>query len=816
MLMFGHVHAANAQCIGGPNGTPQQPSYLLQNEFQAGQPNGAITSACMRDLIATTTLGNRITAVGAVASSTAPTCTTVATNTTITCSGSYNDFVAGNAITMQVNSSGSGPGPTSSLATPTISSVTPTTLDTTHYLPTAGCHVTASVGDITTGTNTLFVNNTRLYRAGDSITVAGAGVGAAALTTTVSAVTFNDIYAMQIELTANASTTVALAAVTGFNCTTTWRYQVVAVDVMGGKSAPSTLVQTTTGAMNLGPSNFNEISLSPVTNAVAYLLYACKGSGCTPTLTNIETPNGSHNPGGDPLLLAYSAAAAPTIIVFHDWNMPYVQDSYGGLAVPGAATKQQLSTTIVSGVGPTFVLAVAPSTSGTFTMRHDNGPAFSAALQAACTGNIAVSVTPGYYDIGTPIKTDGVSDCFSAPFVGPASGYTNSNGNHSTTNFNWIGPVGGTVMNLNGMSGAIVGGFVISAGENSLGGATPGIGIDWDQVSPASNSKQQFVGISITNAGIGLRECNLGLNCDTTTINQIQVGGLTGSGAGIGIYQNAIASLAVDVSDFDVGANISFFNAARAGNMNLSHGFCGMGPINSTTQTYGGICFWSVGYSYVAYLLQDVHTEYDVKQFYAAGNNFWGGFQCNDCRWNGMTDWDGFAYRLGQGQAVLHSTTAWVPGDLQGSNLPFFEVESPGTLTESGGIYGASPTIVAGGGNWIGLGSQQMTQIGGVWNTVGVDTQFWNVQLGFPAATTAALGGGALAAGACTSGTATVTGATTAMTAHASPVASPLADASHAVSIFAYVSSANTVTVDVCAVVATTPASRVYNVRVTQ
>lgn len=80
--------------------------------------------------------------------------------------------------------------------------------------------------------------------------------------------------------------------------------------------------------------------------------------------------------------------------------------------------------------------------------------------------------------------------------------------------------------------------------------------------------------------------------------------------------------------------------------------------------------------------------------------------------------------------------------------------------------------------------------------------------------TTGSIGGGALAAGACASGTATVTGATTSMTVNASPVASPLADASHGLSVWAFVSASNTVTVEVCAIVATTPTARAYNVRV--
>lgn len=80
------------------------------------------------------------------------------------------------------------------------------------------------------------------------------------------------------------------------------------------------------------------------------------------------------------------------------------------------------------------------------------------------------------------------------------------------------------------------------------------------------------------------------------------------------------------------------------------------------------------------------------------------------------------------------------------------------------------------------------------------------------AGSTASTGGSVLAAAACTSGTATVTGATTSMVAVASPVTYP----GDGIQWQAYVSSANTVTVKVCALALLTPTTSVYNVRVIQ
>lgn len=75
---------------------------------------------------------------------------------------------------------------------------------------------------------------------------------------------------------------------------------------------------------------------------------------------------------------------------------------------------------------------------------------------------------------------------------------------------------------------------------------------------------------------------------------------------------------------------------------------------------------------------------------------------------------------------------------------------------------------------------------------------------------TATAGGTLLAAGGCQSVTTTVSGATTSMTAAVSPAADP----GNSVQWQAFVSSSNTVTVRVCAILAVTPASVTYNIRV--
>lgn len=77
---------------------------------------------------------------------------------------------------------------------------------------------------------------------------------------------------------------------------------------------------------------------------------------------------------------------------------------------------------------------------------------------------------------------------------------------------------------------------------------------------------------------------------------------------------------------------------------------------------------------------------------------------------------------------------------------------------------------------------------------------------------TGSIGGGALLAGTCTSGTVGITASTTAMSVVATPVTYP----GDGTDWIGYVSSAGTITVKVCALVAVTPTATTYNVRVLQ
>lgn len=82
--------------------------------------------------------------------------------------------------------------------------------------------------------------------------------------------------------------------------------------------------------------------------------------------------------------------------------------------------------------------------------------------------------------------------------------------------------------------------------------------------------------------------------------------------------------------------------------------------------------------------------------------------------------------------------------------------------------------------------------------------------------TTSSIGGSALTLNACTSGTVSITGATTSMVAVTNPTADPNSGTSQSYDWYARVTAAGTVTVYECAIVAGTPTATTFNVRVIQ
>lgn len=117
---------------------------------------------------------------------------------------------------------------------------------------------------------------------------------------------------------------------------------------------------------------------------------------------------------------------------------------------------------------------------------------------------------------------------------------------------------------------------------------------------------------------------------------------------------------------------------------------------------------------------------------------------------------------------------------------------APGGACVSGSVYTDSAT----GNAW--------TCTGSAWKMVATAATL--------SGTTGSIGGGALLLGNCASGTVTVTGATAGQVAKANTSDGTFIGGSFQVQ--ADVTSSNTVTVNVCAVVAGTPGAKSYNVKV--
>lgn len=124
----------------------------------------------------------------------------------------------------------------------------------------------------------------------------------------------------------------------------------------------------------------------------------------------------------------------------------------------------------------------------------------------------------------------------------------------------------------------------------------------------------------------------------------------------------------------------------------------------------------------------------------------------------------------------------------------------PTTTGTVNAVYSTSPTLITPI-----LGVAAATSINGT--SIPTSVTLASVLTG----TSASIGGGLLTAGTCATGTATVTGATTSMTA---TLPQPTTYPGDGFEIYAYISAADTVTIKVCALVALTPTASTYLVKV--
>jgi parallel beta-helix repeat protein len=127
-----------------------------------------------------------------------------------------------------------------------------------------------------TGAGTIYTNQSD--SAGNLINKSqGGGLTIGASSSSASLTLQGGLSSLQLPVPTLSST----VTVTGTAGTTTYRYQITALDGQG-ETTGSTIEQTTTGNATPSASNYNTITWTPVGGAYQYRIYRCTGASCTP------------------------------------------------------------------------------------------------------------------------------------------------------------------------------------------------------------------------------------------------------------------------------------------------------------------------------------------------------------------------------------------------------------------------------------------------------------------------------------------------------------------------------------------------------
>ncbi|MFM0432408.1 hypothetical protein PQQ75_25580 [Paraburkholderia aspalathi] len=170
---------------------------------------------------------------------------------------------------------------------------------------------------------------------------------------------------------------------TGTAGSTTYGYQIVALDGSGGCTAAGTVVSTTTGNAALSATNYNALAWSADTGAVEYAIYR-NGVG----LIGLSTTTSFNDIGG------YSNAFDPIGLARVAYSGAMAGAQYLPSNAPSAAVGGIYRGTITAGGGTTSI-TVSPALSSAITsanMIHDDTQAIANALSTGPT-----FLPPGYY-----------------------------------------------------------------------------------------------------------------------------------------------------------------------------------------------------------------------------------------------------------------------------------------------------------------------------------------------------------------------------------------------------------------------------------
>ena len=528
---------------------------------------------------------------GAIASNARINCSTTAGQSNITCSGiGTTDFAVNQYIALY------GAGASPAVSQPTGMVVQPTTT-TNNPSPSTfgtrfakGCTVQNALAWCTAGSASCGISNAAFYEQGQTVTIAGAGPGGSALTTSVAVL---DDLDNLITLAAPASTTVNGASMTGANCTTSRRYQVFPIDIHGAFGTPTAVVTANNAASALNWGNWVDVQVNvpqppgapnptyplPSNVPIAWAFYCAEGSAPL-QLCGIEVPTYSFlynttnpTPWNDQLLGGFDKGF-PSIVTFHDVGRPYGHDVMLGTAPPAGPMNGILLAKIVSISGTTVTLSAAPSKTGTFTMGHDNGPNINNAIKASCDplnrcGTIYTPFEPTLFPVATPILAQRGSGLLLQGGSAPTTAEPSST---APSGWVWVGALGGTMLELNQQTKPEVDNMSFQSNLAFLSGSTMGVTVDVDGFDPgdglgiqATATRPTFRDIYTGQSSIGIRFANINTSnvefgvLESCVIN-LTYGPVYTSASNIGMLINSGNSLGTRLDGSQLLGNIGIWS----------------------------------------------------------------------------------------------------------------------------------------------------------------------------------------------------------------------------------------------------------------
>jgi len=383
--------------------------------------------------------------------------------------------------------------------------------------------LTATSANTTAGIATVNVNSIGDFKTGNWVKIAHAGAASnASLPTGVTVVP--NSYAMNPNATSDITKsaangggcevdTVSSNPAHNATCSVTYTYQIVGVSQAGGWSAPTAAISTSAGPATLSTNNNIVVSWTGGANDIAYLIYSCSGTGCTPSLHAV---------------VPHAGAPGATAESYRDFGHAFGTDEDFGTAINSSAVAQDLFAQITGVSGTSVTLSLAPAQTGSFTMRHDDSVPINAAISAVCShtatggtvGGIVEFPATAAYPLSQSLNLYG---CWGVTLS--LTGAQSGDGGHPV-DLEWDGVTGGTVINMNKAADSRVAGLSVSG----ISGNTPGVIIDVDNYATGgggdglATQHDTFERLDLGRAGIGIRIANRSVgNVQDLSFHDVQI-----------------------------------------------------------------------------------------------------------------------------------------------------------------------------------------------------------------------------------------------------------------------------------------------------